>query len=58
MTDTSPASDLNKVLRIVATWYSDVNDGYGFDAGDLVWNLEKAGYPLPDVPEGEETDDA
>ncbi|KAB7850166.1 hypothetical protein [Streptomyces mobaraensis] len=44
-----PAAD--KVLRIVATWYRDVNDGCGYDADDLARELEKAGYPLPDIPE-------
>ncbi|WP_328962942.1 hypothetical protein [Streptomyces virginiae] len=38
----------DEVLRIVASWYEDVNDGHGLDASDLVTELERAGYPLPD----------
>ncbi|MEW2415331.1 hypothetical protein AB0953_16670 [Streptomyces sp. NPDC046866] len=39
---------LADVLRIVASWYEDVNDGHGLDASDLVNELDRAGYPLPD----------
>ncbi|MEU5426895.1 hypothetical protein AB0H73_15000 [Streptomyces olivoreticuli] len=57
--DSEPAEqELDKVLRIVATWYCAVNDGSGFNANDLAWDLEKAGYPLPDVPEDVEDADA
>lgn len=37
-----------EVLRIVARWYEDVNDGLGRDASDLVGDLERAGYQLPE----------
>ncbi|MFE5871626.1 hypothetical protein ACFQ6V_23680 [Streptomyces roseifaciens] len=57
MTDTNPAASLNRVLRIVATWYRDVNDGCSYDADDLAWNLGKAGFPLADVREDEGTDE-
>ena len=42
--------DLAGALRIVASWYEDVNDRHGLDAGDLVHDLEQAGYALPDGP--------
>jgi hypothetical protein len=38
----------DEVLRIVAAWYLDVNDGLGRDASDLVGDLERAGYQLPE----------
>lgn len=38
---------VDKVMRIVCAWYVAVNDGAGFDAGDLVHELEKAGFELP-----------
>lgn len=38
---------LDGALRIVGSWYEDVNDGHGLDAGDLISDLERAGYPLP-----------
>jgi len=38
----------DEVLRIVAAWYVDVNDGLGRDASDLVGDLERAGYQLPE----------
>ncbi|MFI8942694.1 hypothetical protein [Streptomyces syringium] len=56
MTDTNPADSLDQVLRIVASWCVEANDGYGVDAGDLAWRLERAGYPLPHIAEGVETD--
>jgi hypothetical protein len=39
--------EASAVLRIVADWYEDVNDGHGLDASDLVTDLERAGYTLP-----------
>lgn len=33
-------------------WIADVNDGAGYDAGDLGWTLEQSGFPPP--PEEEE----
>lgn len=38
---------LSEALDIVRRWYVDVNDGAGWDASDLVQDLENAGYPLP-----------
>lgn len=45
---------LAEALDIVRRWYVDVNDGAGWDACDLISDLEKAGYPLPDDEVGEE----
>ncbi|MGW1071531.1 hypothetical protein [Streptomyces sp. NPDC002537] len=44
-------TDVDQVLRIVAAWCVTANDSGGVDAGDLAWNLERAGYPLPDLGE-------
>ncbi|MFI2033701.1 hypothetical protein ACH470_03215 [Streptomyces bottropensis] len=41
------ALSLAGALRIVESWFVDVNDGHGFDASDLVHQLEEAGYRLP-----------
>lgn len=38
----------DELLRIVATWYVAVNDGLGYDAGDLIGDIERAGYQLPE----------
>jgi hypothetical protein len=35
-------------------WIADVNDGAGYDSGDLAWTLEQAGFPPPPEEEGEE----
>lgn len=46
--DARPAGpSVNGALRIVESWYEDVNDGHGLDAGDLIHQLEQASYPLP-----------
>lgn len=29
-------------------WIADVNDGAGFDSGDLGWTLEQSGFPPPE----------
>ncbi|WP_216588560.1 hypothetical protein [Streptomyces brasiliscabiei] len=34
-------------MQIVESWFVGVNDGDGFDASDLVHQLEEAGYRLP-----------
>ncbi|GAA3301369.1 hypothetical protein GCM10020295_44480 [Streptomyces cinereospinus] len=39
---TAAAAARDEVLRIVAAWYVDVNDGLGRDASDLVGDLERA----------------
>ncbi|MBP5930167.1 hypothetical protein F3K39_19050 [Streptomyces sp. LBUM 1479] len=38
---------LDGAMRIVESWFVDVNDGHGFDASDLVHQLAEAGYRLP-----------
>ncbi|MDX3831361.1 hypothetical protein [Streptomyces europaeiscabiei] len=38
---------LDGAMRIVESWFVDVNDGHGFDASDLVHQLAEAGYQLP-----------
>ncbi|MFM9675802.1 hypothetical protein [Streptomyces brasiliscabiei] len=38
---------LDGAMRIVESWFVDVNDGHGFDASDLVHQLHEAGYRLP-----------
>lgn len=48
---TTAQASLDDVLRIVAKWYVAVNNGHGLDAGDLVWDLERAGHPLPEGDE-------
>lgn len=35
-------------------WISDVNDGLGYDTGDLGWMLEQNGFPPPSEGEGGE----
>ncbi|MBH1939253.1 hypothetical protein I5Q34_34200 [Streptomyces sp. AV19] len=50
----SASTDLDQVLRIVAAWCAGANDGDDVDADDLAWQLERAGYPLPDIPEDDE----
>lgn len=48
---TTAQASLDDVLRIVAKWYVDVNDGLGRDASDLVQDLEQAGHHLPEGDE-------
>jgi hypothetical protein len=38
----------DELLRIAATWYVAVNNGLGYDAGDLIGAIERAGYQLPE----------
>ncbi|KAB8167047.1 hypothetical protein FH609_011630 [Streptomyces sp. 3MP-14] len=38
----------DEVLSIVARWCTAAEVG-GVDAGDLAWDLDQAGYPLPDA---------
>lgn len=38
---------LDGAMRIVESWFVDVNDGHGLDASDLVHQLHEAGYKLP-----------
>lgn len=42
-----------KAIGKVWQWIADVNDGAGYDSGDLGWTLEKAGFPPPDENEKE-----
>ncbi|MFD8949417.1 hypothetical protein ACFV0B_11240 [Streptomyces xanthophaeus] len=39
--------EASAVLRIVADWYEDANEGHGVDPSDLVGDLERAGFHLP-----------
>lgn len=34
-------------------WIADVNDGAGYDSGDLGWTLEQSGFPPPPEEDGE-----
>lgn len=43
----APGPTLDGAMRIVESWFVDVNDGHGFDASDLVHQLQEAGYRLP-----------
>ncbi|MFJ3923059.1 hypothetical protein [Streptomyces sp. NPDC090022] len=45
---------VTEALDIIRRWYIDVNDGAGWDASDLIHDLEKSGYPLPDDENDEE----
>lgn len=40
------------LVKAVWKWIADVNDGAGYDTGDLGYALEKMGFPPP--PDGEE----
>lgn len=42
----------NAILRIVADWAHRSAEYGGLDSGDLVADLEQAGYPLPTNGEG------
>lgn len=46
----------DKLVRTVWKWIADVNDGAGYDTGDLGYSMEKLGFPAPpdDELEGEE----
>lgn len=45
--------DARAVLGIVWKWISDANDGLGSDVGDLMHELESAGYgPLEEAQDG------
>lgn len=43
-----------KVIAKTWQWIADVNDGAGYDMGDLGYTLEKGGFPPPPDDEGEE----
>ncbi len=46
-------SDARAILGIVWKWISDANDGLGSDVGDLMHELESAGYgPLEEAQNG------
>lgn len=44
-----------KVVAKTWQWIADVNDGAGYDTGDLGYMLERNGFPPPPDDEGEET---
>ncbi|HTE56988.1 MAG TPA: hypothetical protein VK698_39315 [Kofleriaceae bacterium] len=47
-------NDARALLGIVWKWIEDANDGLGSDVGDLMYELQQAGYgPLPDRGESE-----
>jgi hypothetical protein len=46
------------ILKIVSGWCVEYNDIGGTDAGDLAWNLQAAGYPLPEEEDEETADEA
>lgn len=35
------------LVKAVWKWIADVNDGAGYDSGDLGWTLEQMGHPAP-----------
>jgi hypothetical protein len=41
------------VIGKVWKWIADVNDGAGYDSGDLGWTLEQSGFPPPPEEDGE-----
>lgn len=41
-------NDARAVLGIVWKWIEDANDGLGSDVGDLMHELEQAGYGPPE----------
>lgn len=45
----------DELVKTVWKWIADVNDGAGYDTGDLGWALEKMGFPPP--PDEEEEGD-
>jgi hypothetical protein len=47
LADAHATESLAPVLDIVRRWYVDVNDGAGWNADDLIRDLEQAGYTLP-----------
>lgn len=44
----------DKLAKAVWKWIADVNDGAGYDSGDLGYTLEQMGFPPPLEEEGEE----
>jgi hypothetical protein len=40
------------ILRVVAEYVTEANNSGGIDANDLVSRLEKAGFTLPEHPDG------
>lgn len=47
------------LVKAVWKWIADVNDGAGYDTGDLGWTLEQMGFPPPpdEEEEGDEEED-
>lgn len=43
-------TERDDLVKAVWKWISDVNDGAGYDTGDLGWTLEQMGFPAP--PDG------
>lgn len=47
------SADARAILGIVWKWIADANDGFGSDVGDLMHELESAGYgPLEEASDG------
>lgn len=46
-----PATDRDKILRIVADWVDAAARTAVTDVGDLIWDLKQAGYTLPEPTE-------
>lgn len=44
---------VEKVIEKVWKWIAEVNDGAGWDSGDLGWMLEQSGFPPPPEEEDE-----
>ena len=43
--------DARAVIAITWRWIEHANDGYGSDVGDLMYEMEKAGYGPPPAEE-------
>lgn len=37
-----------ELTALVWQWIADANNGNGADSGDLIHNLERAGFPCPE----------
>lgn len=48
-----PAADRDKILAVVADWVHRSAEYGGLDSGDLVWDLEQAGFVLPSPEEAD-----
>ena len=42
------------LVKAVWKWIADVNDGAGYDSGDLGWTLEQMGFPPPPDEDNDE----